>query len=170
MTNWISSDTHLFHKNIIEYCDRPFPDLERMHENFRATWLNCVDKDDNVYLLGDISFGSRANTQKVFADLPGKITVIKGNHDNFKMLSSFETVLDYHETIIEMTRVCMFHFPMQSWHRKERGSVHVHGHMHGRGQDLPRRKDIGVDATKKWLTNLDELVLEMVKQPFIAER
>lgn len=172
MTNWITSDLHLFHKRIIEFCPetRRYDDLEDMHDSFRIYWQNTVGSEDRVFILGDVSFGSKKNTAKLFSGLPGRIVIVKGNHDDLKMLSVFESVHDYLEVTIEMTKVCMFHFPIEAWHRKEKGSVHVHGHMHGRGLDLARRKDIGIDATGKWLTNLDNLVLEMLAQSFEAKR
>ena len=167
MTNWITSDLHLFHKRIIEFCPdtRPYADIQDMHDSFKHYWSNTVSAEDTVYILGDVSFGSKANTENIFKHLAGKVVIVRGNHDEPKMLSSFQEVHSYHEVIIQMTRVCMFHFPIHSWHRKERGAIHLHGHTHGKGTDLARRKDIGVDATGKWLTNLDELVLDIVKHP-----
>lgn len=32
MTVWVTSDTHFSHKNIIEYCNRPFKDIYHMNE------------------------------------------------------------------------------------------------------------------------------------------
>lgn len=172
MTNWVTSDLHLHHKKILDFCSstRPYADLAAMHDSFRKAWQERVEPEDVVYILGDVSFGSKKQTAKVFEDLAGKIVIIKGNHDNSKMLSAFDVVLPYHEVIIEMTRVCMFHFPIASWHKKEHGSVHVHGHMHGTGQDDCRRKDVGVDATRLWLTDLDKLVLKMLEEPYLPVR
>jgi calcineurin-like phosphoesterase family protein len=172
MTNWVTSDLHLWHKRIIEFCPktRPYDTLEDMHESFRDTWLKTVTAQDTVYILGDVSFGSFNKTKEVFEGLLGRIVVIQGNHDDPRMLKAFSEVHAYHETVISMTKVCMFHFPIQAWHRKERGSVHLHGHMHGNGQDLTRRRDVGKDATGKWLTNADLLVSEIASQTFKEER
>lgn len=172
MTNWVTSDLHLHHKRIIEFCPetRPYKDLHEMHESFRNAWLSSVSVQDTVYILGDVSFGSLSKTLEIFEGLRGRAVVIQGNHDDPRMLQMFQDKHMYHETVICMTKICMFHFPIQSWHRKERGSVHLHGHTHGKGQDLPRRRDIGVDATGHWLTNADRLVAEMVSHPFKEER
>lgn len=48
------ADTHFNHKNIIEYCTRPFKDIDEMNEAIINDWNNLVKNEDTVYHLGDV--------------------------------------------------------------------------------------------------------------------
>ena len=53
----------------------------------------------------------------------------------------------YEEIKISATPVCLFHFPIASWHKQGYGSLHLHGHCHGsyttgKGKIL----DVGIDS------------------------
>lgn len=54
---WLTSDTHLFHHRVIEYCHRPFACVEEMNEEMITRWNPVVHKDDIVFHLGDFCFG-----------------------------------------------------------------------------------------------------------------
>lgn len=68
MKEWIISDTHFSHAKIIEYCNRPFRNVEQMNETIIARWKGAVKPEDVVYHLG-------------ISQLPGKKILIRGNHD-----------------------------------------------------------------------------------------
>ena len=51
--NYYISDLHLLHKNCIGFDERPFADLEEMHEAILANWNRKVTNSDTVYILGD---------------------------------------------------------------------------------------------------------------------
>lgn len=52
------ADTHFNHKNIIEYCNRPFKDTNEMNEYIIQKWNSVVKENDIVYHLGDVGFGT----------------------------------------------------------------------------------------------------------------
>jgi len=79
---WFISDTHWFHQNIIQYCNRPFLTVEQMNEELIKRWNAVVGKEDKVYHLGDFAFGTPAQQEEVFNQLKGKIYLVKGNHDS----------------------------------------------------------------------------------------
>ena len=66
MKRWVVSDTHFNHANIIQYCDRPFADVEQMNKELIKRWNNTVAKDDIVYQLGDFAFGSKEQLITVY--------------------------------------------------------------------------------------------------------
>ena len=81
MNTWYIADTHLNHFNIIEYCNRPFTDVEQMNETIIKRWNSVVKKDDIVWHLGDFALGSKECITGIVSQLNGKIKLIRGNHD-----------------------------------------------------------------------------------------
>jgi len=80
MTTWFTSDTHFGHANIIRYSNRPYDTTEEHDEALIANWNFSVQPNDEVYHLGDFSFGNKA--MEILPRLNGIIHLIKGNHDH----------------------------------------------------------------------------------------
>ena len=77
---FFTSDQHFDHSNIIEYCHRPFRDVKKMNSFILHNWNKIIDKDDEVFCLGDMSF----RTEYWFRFLKGTITFINGNHGTYR--------------------------------------------------------------------------------------
>lgn len=77
----MSADFHFGHHNIIQYCNRPFTDVEHMRQELTSRWNSKVSARDRVYVLGDFAFGTRDYIKRVLADLNGEKYLILGNHD-----------------------------------------------------------------------------------------
>src|SRR5579864_9469975 len=78
--NFYSSDQHLWHMNVIKYCDRPYTDVEKMNEDIVVKWNSVVKPEDTVYCLGDFSLAFRAVETFSFR-LNGIRKLVPGNHD-----------------------------------------------------------------------------------------
>lgn len=82
MAEYLLSDLHLDHENIIDHCDRPFEDVEEMNQVLVENWNNTVDSDDEIVFGGDLTI---AGTAAAFLDwieqLNGEIIFLVGNHD-----------------------------------------------------------------------------------------
>ena len=95
---WLISDPHFYHKNILKYCKGRIPKLKKWaaehdvvvtDENIVDVmdmwiidiWNSTVSKHDKVYILGDFSFGTRVENEKLLDKLNGKKYLIIGNHD-----------------------------------------------------------------------------------------
>lgn len=79
---WLISDTHFNHERIIEYCNRPFKNVNDMNENIIKNWNSVVKNGDKVYHLGDFGFGSKEQIKNIVSQLNGDIYLIRGNHCN----------------------------------------------------------------------------------------
>ena len=83
---YFTSDTHFDHSNIIKYCSRPFKDVNHMNQLLITRWNETVPENGHVYHLGDFAFhNSVEQLEALRSRLNGKITLILGNHDNFKV-------------------------------------------------------------------------------------
>ena len=130
------SDMHFYHKNIIEFVDRPFSSIEDMNNKMIENWNSVVKNDDTIYHLGDFSMkGNKEDVKDLISKLNGNIVFIKGNHDKFGQYRYIEADIVDNDTgnIIPLV---MFHYPIQSWNKQFYGSIHIHGHIHAKNQEI----------------------------------
>ena len=59
MKRYVISDTHFNHSRILEYCQRPFDNVEQMNDVIINNWNKVINEDDIVYVLGDFCFGNK---------------------------------------------------------------------------------------------------------------
>lgn len=82
MTRYVISDLHLDHRNIIEYCNRPFESLEEMNTTLIENWNRVVDPSDTVLYLGDLAMASHGTAVDFANRLNGSLILVEGNHDD----------------------------------------------------------------------------------------
>lgn len=163
-----TSDPHYFHKNILHLCDRPFADVEEMHETLINNWNSRVSNEDEVYILGDVSFGPLNRTIEIMNKLCGKKYLVHGNHDKviLKNLATFKDIFEWVKPYWELNtndgrKIVLFHYPISSWNGFHRGWIHLHGHTHSRFNDLNSPNlifDVGVDANWFAPISLEEIL------------
>ena len=95
--NLYISDMHLGHSNVINFDKRPFLDRDEMDHVLIQLWNGRVQKDDDVYILGDFCYRSEKTADWYLRKLKGRKHLVIGNHDrctleNEKAMSYFETV------------------------------------------------------------------------------
>ena len=90
MANWYTADLHLNHANIIRHCSRPFASAEEMDREILHR-MQCVEEDDDLWILGDFAFARNADSKRYVAELfeaiPGKKHLVRGNHDHKSTLN-----------------------------------------------------------------------------------
>jgi len=80
--DYLVSDLHLDHDNIIDYCDRPFSSVEEMNERLVERWNTVIDSTDEVLYGGDLTIRSSAAALLDWLnELNGEIVFLLGNHD-----------------------------------------------------------------------------------------
>lgn len=161
---WFTSDLHLNHSKIIEYCNRPFSNVEEMNEMLINNWNSVVKPEDIVFCLGDIALGGSGAWNTLIPRLNGKIHLILGNHDirnwreSYKKL--FESVSEQLTVEIDKKTFILTHFPLLCYHgtwETEMNVINLIGHVHtlkanNSGKDFerlqylfPTQYDVGVD-------------------------
>ena len=161
---FFTSDTHFFHENVINFCNRPFESNEQQTIELIKRWNEVVPKDGIVFHSGDLAWtGDIGRILSLVKSLNGTIYLISGNHDyqnkldreviknifrsyngDFMDIANLLVVKDNNQ---QMT-IC--HYPMLYW---PNNAIMLHGHVHSgpksTARDIvpfhPMRYDIGVD-------------------------
>ena len=117
---YFTSDTHIGHRNILTYCDRPWDDIPSMNRGLIDRWNQTVPPDGIVFHLGDVAMGGLAEHLPLVKELNGVKFLISGNHDqgyhNSKKVqkyldAGFEEVRDELEITIDGIRFLLNHIP-----------------------------------------------------------
>jgi len=171
MNIYITADHHFSHGNIIKFCNRPFENSWEMDKFMINEWNSIIKDYDLVYYLGDFGLGSpKYLYENIISKLNGKIYFIKGNHDKSidkiqNKYNSFEWIKDFYKLKIENKQpISLFHRPIESWDNKNYGSIHFHGHSHGKCRIIENRLDVGVDNIGYKPLKLEELLEIINKQ------
>ncbi len=159
MTVWFTSDLHLGHAKVIEYCRRPFAHVDEMNDALIKRWNAVVQPDDFVYILGDVALCKPDRALAFIRGLRGHKFLIAGNHDKAnrkhyeRATDAFLWVKDLHDVRLsvggqEDQRAILCHYPMLTWNKSHHGAWQLHGHCHGSLKDDPHslRVDVGVDC------------------------
>lgn len=150
---WFTSDLHYFHNNIIEFSGRPYVTMDEMIADFIFKHNHKVSDSDEVWMLGDISFGNPSKTMDVLRSLNGRINLVLGNHDKHiekhpghYIPDIFESVQHYKEINYKDQKIILSHFAMRVWNQSHHGSWMLHGHSHGTLEPHGLSVDVGVDS------------------------
>lgn len=157
---YFTSDWHIGHKNVLKFDQRPFKDLDEMHEKLVKNFNKYVPKHGITYFLGDMGLCSHGLLKSVIDQLNGTKILVRGNHDGnmYSMYNAgFDVVLDKAQIMIGKNIVTMTHCPLkgvfredttgmrgckegENWHKESRhknrysiedfGQFHLHGHIH----------------------------------------
>lgn len=89
--DYLTSDTHLGHANILEYCpnrhawsqtrDGILADIGHHDDTIIKSWWEVVDFDSTVLHLGDFAFGNAEQVAAYRRRLTGHVSIVCGNHD-----------------------------------------------------------------------------------------
>ena len=165
-TTWLTSDLHLFHKNIIVYCGRPHDNEYEMNAAIVSAWNSTVKDDDKVLLIGDLSAGVMGRYEALHClvkELKGRKVLIRGNHDHqsdeWYKNAGFEFVTDW----LLLGDVLCVHKPATSYNvdvikltEQIAPRLIIHGHIHDDRPDIPGHFNVAWDRHKK-LLNLSDV-------------
>lgn len=173
---YFTSDLHLFHENILKFCpeSRPFENIEEMHHHLLEYWNNLIMPEDDVYILGDVTFKNSLNAKNYLNSLNGKKYLIYGNHDK-NIITNEEDIQDcfefckhYHEIHYNKNLIVLSHYPFMFWNRSDHGSYHLFGHCHGTLKHDGRALDVGLDATNFKILSIEDIDNVLNAKPIIS--
>lgn len=140
-------------------------DTEKLHKHNEwiiNMWNMTVKKEDHVYILGDVSFGTTEETRKFLERLKGHKHLIIGNHDksckgledyfvSVSQIKEFPIKKHQYDFLEKNIYLVLCHFPMVAWNRRLHGAFQVHGHTHGSIDEINKssnelRVDVGLDS------------------------
>lgn len=166
---WVTSDTHFGHHNIIEFCERPFIDVQDMNNEMLERWNDTVKENDKVYHLGDVYFGGGLGAEywdEFLPKLHGKKYLALGNHDNGmdqrlrKMFKRIEYWYIFHDIHLMLTHVPLHPESLEQPGTQRNDIMCVHGHTHTLGEPKDRSelyKCVCVEWTNYRPVALEEL-------------
>lgn len=190
---WFTSDLHFGHQAVIDYCKRPFENVEQMNNVLVGRWNSVVRPDDTIYVLGDLALCPYRDFEHWGRQLQGHKILIRGNHDSYsegqyKRLG-FQV---FHEVKMKLAgqMVRLSHFPYAlPWYKRPfaykselrymdkrppriAGEVLLHGHTHTKYQHADNRIHVGVDAWDFFPASAREIesILGRMKTPTPTER
>ena len=140
MKTFYTSDLHFGHVNCLRFDHRPFETIEEHDKELIRRWNAVVDDEDEVWILGDVSWLKPADTAALLNRLRGRKKLISGNHDSHLLRSDafcscFEEIAPYKEIkICKGMSVVLCHYPIPCFNRHFVGWVHLYGHVHTSGE------------------------------------
>jgi calcineurin-like phosphoesterase family protein len=192
-TVWITSDTHYHHTNICRGVTRwrtldgkiptdhtrNFQDLDEMDSVIVNNINSKVGPNDTLIHLGDVAFGGFEKIGEFLNRLVCKnIHLVLGNHDQHitknkeDIRSRFLSVSNYLEVEIGGVEFVLSHYPLCSWNKLGKGSIHLHGHVHLSAKDKwgnGKRLDVGIDGNNMHPYKLSEIVHMMDRREIKSE-
>lgn len=146
---WFSADYHFGHytnteRGIIQYCNRPFPNVDVMNEVIIERHNEIVRPDDFVFFLGDLTF--QKNTDELLDRMNGKFTFIRGNHD--KNIRKLPMLMD---ATIRLKGGKIVHMTHRPENTDTKADILLCGHVHEKWKVRPMK---GYNGSSKLLINV----------------
>lgn len=142
---WFISDHHFNHTKIIEYCNRPFTNVEEMNKYMIKQWNSVVGKDDLVYHLGDFALQCDKDTvTNLINQLNGNVVLILGNHDRHGKQWFLDCGFIEVYKRLELDNYILTHRPQTL--DKLNSRINIHGHIHNYDKCLDKDKYINVSC------------------------
>jgi calcineurin-like phosphoesterase family protein len=140
---FVWSDLHFGHKNIIDYCNRPFAYVEDMNRQLIINHNNVITHDDDV---GDIAFLPERRTNELLEEMRGYKILIVGNHDFYKgelKNMEFDEIHVVYQISSENINLVLTHYPMFNlpW-----PNINVHGHIHNNVLESNQHINVSCDG------------------------
>ncbi len=169
-----TSDTHYGHNRIIEFCDRPYKDLQEMEEGLIANYNSILGPDDLCIWTGDAFFCNRSRAKEIMNKLNGYKILVKGNHDmktKHMLEMGFSMVVEQMNIMVAGVKTKLCHYPhLLTEHQGDKPDRYqerrpkynqsealIHGHIH---ENIKLHKNcvhVGVDGWNMFPARYEEV-------------
>ncbi len=154
----VTSDTHVGHGNILQYCMRPWLSKEELsvvrigqrikvspesilaHDDAIIERTNAVLGSDDVLIhCGDVAWKSKVDGKSTLGNYRDRLTVkniyvATGNHDDYDDLVHVfgrDRVFERFMIRVGEYKSVIDHYPGHSWLESHHGAFLLYGHVHG---------------------------------------
>jgi len=143
---YFTSDPHYNHKNLVaglsaweskQGC-RDFPDLDSHNAMLCNNINEVVLPDDELYVLGDWSFGGFEHVKKFRERIScSNVHLVLGNHDHHirdnrdGCRALFSSVEEARQIVVDGQTINLYHYSSRVWDKSYRGAWMLYGHSHG---------------------------------------
>lgn len=158
---FFTADEHYGHKNIIQYCNRPFRSIQEMDDELIRRHNQVVSDDDIVIHGGDFTLLPKRKAKAYIRQLKGRHIFLRGSHDYWLDEPSH----DIWTHTIEGQFIVVCHYAMRVWPRSHYNSWQLYGHSHGMLQPLGKQWDIGVDNNDFFPVSFEQVKEIMADRP-----
>lgn len=121
---------------------RNFKTVEAMNDYMINKWNKKVRRNDEVVILGDLSWGTAQQTNELLETLNGRLYLIEGNHDLYLKKKEFKAerfkwIRPYAELHENKKKIVLCHYPIMCYNGQYRvdddgrpKSYMFYGHVH----------------------------------------
>lgn len=153
---WVAADHHFGHERILTFKDDDgnlirgsrFSSIEEHDQTIIRNHNEIVQPEDRVYLLGDVVINRRSRF--ILGQLTGRIVLVKGNHDIFKIQDYLPYVDDIRSCVVQKDqdgeKVILSHIPIHP-DSVGRFGTNIHGHLHLNKINDPRYVCVSLEHT-----------------------
>ena len=168
---WLSSDLHLGHDREFIWGPRGFSNVYEHDEVIVNKICSKVKPDDDFYVCGDLILGDTNRGIGYLRLLPGRIHIIRGNHDTdariarYKELPGVVEVMDAARFKYEKYHFYLSHYPTLTANLEKESlkqiEINLFGHTHQQAnfyQDMPFMYHVGIDSHNCFPVSIDEVI------------
>jgi calcineurin-like phosphoesterase family protein len=181
MNLFFTSDEHYGHRNIIDYCKRPYANVDEMTRDLinRHNARITPGKAEHAltWHLGDMFWNSMSvgEAKSILYSLNGQHAFVFGNHDELILENQgeFKSLFRDMQWYAEISGVgnkrgmVLCHYSMRTWRHSHKGAWHLFGHSHSELPSFGLSFDVGVDNVGKMgLTPFSPASLQEVTKIF----
>lgn len=165
---WLWSDQHFGHKNILSFSDRPYPNLNLMHECLIANHNDRVAHGDISIWVGDVAFLNDNVANEILSQCNGYKILIIGNHDiqgnKSKKLDFDETHLFKHINVAPergehgSIDFVLTHYPVHTITGKRHFNLHGHEHVRHQYTNTPHHINVNCELHNYRPINMNQII------------
>lgn len=139
---YVCSDLHFGHPNMA-IKKRGFSSAEEHDNHIIENWNKIINKDDSVWILGDITM-EKSQYYPLLSKLKGTKKVTLGNHDLPQHVPDLLKYVNKVCASYHIKNCLMTHIPI---HESElnRFVINIHGHTHDKCIDNPKYVNVSME-------------------------